>query len=72
MKRSQAKEKFSCNRTAVIEAGTYEFAKHLFEKRESIAETGIKQMWKMYEPGFTEAKLGKRLQLDAEKISFTD
>lgn len=44
VKRSQAKEKFNCNRTAVIEAGTYEFAKHLFEKRESIVETVIKQM----------------------------
>ena len=72
MKRSQTKKKFSCNRTAVIEAGTYEFAKHLFEKRDSIGETDIKQMWKMYEPGFPEAKLGKRLQLDAEKISFED
>ena len=73
VKNSQEKRKFCCNRTAVMEAGTIEIAKHHFEKRNIIAETDIKQMLnKMYEFDFTEAKLGKRLLLDAEEISFED
>ena len=59
-KSSQAKRKFCCNRTAVMEAGANEIAKHHFEKRNIIPETDIKQMLnKMYESDFTEAKLGE-------------
>ena len=73
VKSSQVKRKFCCNRTAVMEAGTNEIAKHHFQKRNSIAETDIKQIVsKMYGPDFKEAKLGKRLLLDAEEISFED
>ena len=42
VKSSQAKRKFCCNRTAVMEDGTNEIAKHHFQKRNSIAETDIK------------------------------
>ena len=58
LKSTQAKRKFCCNRTAVMEAETTEIARHHFEKRNSIAETDIKQMLnKMYESDFTKAKL---------------
>ena len=58
LKSTQAKRKFCCNRTAVMEAGTTEIAKHHFEKRNSIAETDIKHMLnKMYESDFTKPKL---------------
>ena len=73
VKNIQAKREFCCNRTAVMEAGTNEIAKHHFEKRNSIAETDIKHMLnRMYQSDFTEAKLGKRLLLDAEEILFED
>ena len=73
VKSAQAKRKFCCNSTAVMEAGTNEIAKHHFEKGNSIAETDIKQMLnKMYESDFTEAKLGKKSLPDAEDISFED
>ena len=70
---TQAKRKFCCNRTAVIEAGTNEIVKLNFKKRNSIVETDTKQMLnKTYESDFTEAKLGKRPLLDAEEVSFED
>ena len=54
-----------------MDVGTNEFAKHHFEKRNSIAETDIKKMLsKMYESDFREAKLGRRSLIDAEEISF--
>ena len=43
---TQAKRKFFCNRTTVMEAGINEIAKNHFEKRNSIVETDIKQMLK--------------------------
>ena len=56
VKSSQAKKKFTSNRTAVEEAGTNEIAKH-FEERNGISETDIKQVLnKMYESNFIEAK----------------
>ena len=42
LKSSQAKRKFCCNRTVVIETRTNEIAKHHFDKRNSTVETDIK------------------------------
>lgn len=54
VKSSQAKEKVSCNRTAVTKAGTSEIEKYDFEKRNYIAETDIKEtLNRMYESDFT-------------------
>ena len=73
VKSTQAKNKFCCNMTAIMEAGTNEITKHPFENWNSIVETGIKQMLnKMYDSDFTEAQLGIRSLLDAEEISFED
>ena len=54
------KGKISCNRTAVMEAGTKTTASHQFELKNDVEERDIKKMLlAMYQNDFTEPTLEK-------------
>ena len=66
--------KILCSRTAVIEAGTGNLARHHFEAKSQVQENDLKQMIKsIYQADFSKPKLGfKQMVSKLEEVSFED
>ena len=66
--------KVLCNRTAVIEAGTGNLARHHFETKSQMQENDLKQMIeRMYQANFSEPELGfKQMVSNLEEVSLED
>lgn len=67
--------KISCNRVAVVEAGTENVAKHYFEVKRDVKDDGIKDMLgRMYNADFTESKVEcfKENSPNEENVSVED